>query len=430
MPDNEPETKIFAAGMFEKFACAVFFFIAAGIVFLFEPPLGVLNSAEVAGNLKYLMSYAEAAAAGLLPYADVQIEYPPLAALWLWALGPFSGSFETYRLAFSGSMLVWAFAGFAGVWKTSDLLKRDRAVYFISPHVTLAALYLAGVLAVGQIGVVSFDYVPAALLIWSVAAHLRGRGAASMILLAAGCGVKVFPAVALPFLVFDTYRREGPVRAAAQAFLFIAAIAVVFGVPYALAPGGMAESFNYHFGRGVEIGSVYGAVLMAAKAFGLEAAAVFNHGSWNVDAGGLSAFLAGISTPVTLLLLVLSFVFFAVRHFYEAPGKNTANAEPEYLVNGITAAVVAFIIGFKVGSPQFLCWALPLVAAASLPAAGRSRFYMFVSAGILGQAVFPWYWEELIFGNPGAAALLVAKHVLIIALFASLLASFTRRQRA
>jgi len=378
---------------------------------------------DVASNLKYLMSFAAKAAEGKLPYRDFPIEYPPLGALWLCAFAPFSGAMTEFRPAFTAGMTLLALAGLPAVWRVAGALS-SGSPDAKNAKVISTVLYTALLVGAGPIGIVSFDFLPATLAAWALALKLEGRGLPAAGVLAAGTAAKLFPAVMMPIFLYHTLKHDGFSKTAREFFVFISVVAILFGLPFLFAPEGFVDSFKYHIGRGVEAGSIYAAAIHIARIFGAGEVPVFSHGSWGFQGGGVSGVLGNISTYILLAAVICVYVFHGIR----TPGKGRGDPAggAAGLAGASAAALLAFILFFKVGSPQFFAWPMAFVAGVAVRKEGRSQYYLYFGACVLSQMVFPWFWEDLIFANPVPIAILALEKVFLLMAFAGMFPGLMR----
>jgi hypothetical protein len=349
-------------------------------------------------------TYGERVAAGLVPYRDFELEYPPgaLPALVLPAL--VTGSLEAYRVAFVAEMAV---AGALGVLVLDAALRRlhtrerDRRVALA--FVALMPLLLGGVI------LTRFDLLPAVLVAGALALLAAGRTRAAAVVVGVGTAVKLYPALLLPLLAVQAWRTGGRRELAIALGLATAPVAIAYLPFLALAPGGVLDSFGRQLGRPLQIESLGAGVLLALHhAFGTALDWASGSGSQNLTGAGADtlAVLQGIAQVVAVVLVWVSF----------ARGPATS----ERLVRHAAAAVVAFVALSKVLSPQFLVWLVLLV-----PLVGgrrRRRILALTAAACALTAVwFPArYWDLVREFDPLASWLVLLRGVLLLALLAAL----------
>lgn len=120
--------------------------------------------------------------------------------------------------------------------------------------------------------------------------------------------------------------------------------------------------------------------------------------------------MSSLSLPITgALLLVTSAIMY--RDF--RAGRFGRDRFPQYAA----ALILAFIIGSKVLSPQYMLWLLPLVplAAGGLMGVGVSAVFL-VTCWSTTQ-IFPIHYGELMNLQPEATNLLVIRNLLLVVLW-------------
>jgi uncharacterized membrane protein len=302
--------------------------------------------------------YGEAIRAGLVPYRDVAIEYPP-GALPVFVLPTF---FTWYGVAFERLMgacgaLCVLLATLAGA------PARSLAFLAVSP------------LAIGVLALSRFDFYAALFLSAAVTALLRDRHRLGFAALGGAVAVKLFGAVLVPLAAVWTLRRRGR-RELALAAACGGAVVVAAAAPFlVLAPSGLWHSLEGEASRPLQIESLAAAFLTT---FG-QPTVVSSHGSQNLAGQGA---LAAATSAVAAAVLVALWVGFA-----------RGRASEERLVRYAAASVGAFVAFGKVLSPQFLIWLLPLVALVR-GRRGAAATALLAAALVLTQVEFPErYWS-------------------------------------
>jgi hypothetical protein len=185
---------------------------------------------------------------------------------------------------------------------------------------------------------------------------------------AAGLGTayKLFPAVvALVFLLSELLTRT-PIRVILlRLMLFVGTAAGPVALTSWQAGRPALEFLGYHAARGLEIGSTWASVMWLLSQAGYPAEVVIRFGSWEL-AGVAEAAVAGAASAATAIVasllaawaLLLRGRFDAERAFVQA-----------------ALALAGVVVVSKVFSPQFLLWAIPIMALAAIDAcATRARF--------------------------------------------------------
>jgi hypothetical protein len=351
-------------------------------------------SDERVNDLFVYRSYAEPVLAGALPYRDVFSEYPPLASAAIVLPGLAGTEAESFRLAFAGWTLLLAAAVVLLCGGLAARTGGDR-------RRALLAAALAPLLC-GALLRTRFDLAPIALTLAALLLLCTGRPRSGFAVLGLGAMTKLFPLliapVALAWLAGRGLRREAWQGAAALA----AVVAGLYAAAVAASPDGALEAVRYHLERPVQIESSPALVLLALDRLGLdEVHAVASHRSDGLvhPADGL---VTGFFVAGFLGVLVLSVLLAARR------------PDARSLVLASFAVVTAFAALGKVLSPQFVIWALPLVALAF-----AWRMYALAAAGaaaaILTQVEFPARYFDLVAREPLPIAVVAVRNALLLA---------------
>ena len=325
-----------------------------------------------------------------VPYRDFRLEYPP-GALPMFMIPAYLEHFD-FRKVFQGLVFLCDVALVLAVLSVAG--RRAAAYAAVAP------------LLLGSVVLSRFDMYPAALAAIALVLLVRGSRAGSAVFLASAFAAKLWPAALAPLIFVFVWRRDGRRRALEWAAATLATAAAWF-VPFVvMAPGGVGHSFYRQFARPLQVESLGAALLVEAyRAVGKSATVVSTFGSQNLYGQGPHV-VAMLTMVVELVALVTVFVLF-VR------GEPTS----ERLLLSSAAVVTALIAFGKVFSPQFLIWLIPLV-----PLVGELvPLGLFALALVLTQAYFPKrYWDYSNRLRPAESAIVLARDLVVVALFAAL----------
>ena len=279
-----------------------------------------------------------------------------------------------------------------------------------------SATLAAGAMMLYPVAVTRYDAVVAlSLAVATLCASFGGRYLAYASL-GFGAAAKLVPALAtLPLAVF----RRGAVRGYAAFFGVLA----LFFVPALLLGGGnFAGSFAYHADRGLQIESLAASVLMQ---LGRVSSVVFEYGAFEAQGRGVEL-ASSLSLPVTGVLLLVTALF-----MYRAYRRGVAGpmAFPRYSA----ALILAFMLGSKILSPQYVIWLLPLVPLSVGGVSGLGVSAVFLAACYLTTQVFPIHYYDLLNLRYPAPQLLLARNLLLVLLWGLLLflpGDLTRKRAA
>ena len=351
--------------------------------------------------------YGERITRGDVPYRDFAVEYPPGALLPFVLPALVSGTRGDYDAAFLGLMVFALAAGSVLIVLSLRALRASGARTALS-----VGVFLGGTALLGPFVLTRFDLYAAAVTLAAVCAILYRRDRLGSALLGVAIATKIYPAVLLPLLVTRIWRREGA-AAALRGFGLTAATAFAVYLPFlVVAPDGVARSVWRQLGRPLQIESLGSGVLLALhNAAGMPLAWASSSGSQNLT-GAVAAIASALTTVVALAALALVWWRFARG--------DTENAAR--FAQYAAAAVVAFVAFGKVVSPQFLVWLLALVVL--VPGRrGLAASGLLLAACALTRLWFPrTYWELVKQFDPTASWLVLARDVVLVAVFIVLIA--------
>lgn len=322
---------------------------------------------------------AEAIEDGALPYADQDLEYPPLSIpvivgpAW-WGEGPdsYNDAFQVQMLLVDlGIVLLLALALPGTLRHVGSAL----VVYTVG-IVALSGIVLGGSdLEEAPLALNRFDLWPALLVLAAALAREARRSATWAALLSAGVALKAYPLALFPALLRGE-RNLGRVAIAA-AFPLVAAAAIVLGFG-----DEFGSAIGYHTDRGLQIEAVAATPLEIAAINDVSKEARYGSGSFNFVAGGADA-----ARAISIGLLVTSYALVLWA------GWRTRVSHLK-----LATALLAVIVVFSpVLSPQFLFWLLPLSAAAyGLGAAN----IVLVIACVLTQLMLQFYARVIVDFDP------------------------------
>ena len=332
---------------------------------MFRPLERVIVFADVP---KYF-EHANRAMTGQVPYRDDFIEYPVLALPFIFAPRILARSQAGFVAVFAVEMLVFD--------ALLIILVARRVARTLGPELVGASLawLTAFFTTVSPFAIGRYDLVPAVLAFASAGFWFGTRPGLGGILAAIGFLAKIVPgAVAIIGTLGEVLGTIRPRTRGSSAFALVVGtgIALWFGVG---GPGAVA-SLRYHSGRGLEIGSLPSGLLwVCARLVGWPMRIVQDHDSLNLIA---NCSVAIANRAILLQLMVMGAVAIT---FVVGRGRDPFRFA--------AAAVVAFVVGGKVLSPQYLLWIMPFVASIG-GAAGRWSRPAFLAASIATMLLYPW----------------------------------------
>ena len=336
---------------------------------------------------------------GEIPYRDFFIEYPPGSLLAFVPPALFSSNRVAYTelfaiemaLAVVGALVLMALAArrFWGPWA----------------YIVPAATFTAAAIPFYNLILARYDaVVTLTLAVSTLCVALGGRYVLlAYATLGFGAAAKLIPALAT--LPLATLRR-GAVRGYVA---FFAVLALFFAPPLLLASEGLVRSFVYQADRGLQVESLAASLLLK---LGLVNRIGFGHGAFEVRGRGVE-FASSLSFPITAFLIVIT-VLVMYREY--RLGRLGVEQYPRYAA----ALILAYMLGSRVLSPQFMLWLLPLA-----PLVGKGVVKIIISAVFLAacgatRLILLHYSDLLALRFPGPD-LLLARNLLLVLLWVCLL---------
>lgn len=366
------------------------------------------NSADVVGDPLLYEQYARQLMGGAAAYSGVRIEYPPgiLPIITVPALlVDLLGQPVTYRSAYITLMIGVDALGLVGVARLGQRWGTRTGAW----------AWTVGVLALGPISYVRLDLVPAVATIWALERAAAGRPFAAGGWLGAGVVTKLYPGVlAVAMLVAITRR-----RALVLGGLLVAGlpVAVFLGV----LPAMVDAVLGYHLERGIQVESTWATPFLLAARQGRELEIPFEFGAYHIRAP-LTELAKRLASVATVGVLAVS-VLLARR---QAPDDVPA------LAATLCTTMLLLLATASVFSPQYVVWA---VAAASVAVAAprsplRLPALLLVPAGLLSQAVYPLYYNDMLTLGTRGLTVLTARNLIVVAAAVLALVATLRATRA
>jgi hypothetical protein len=307
-----------------------------------------------------------------VPYRDFAWEYPPGAAL---VIGPPGAFWYLYKPVFVTLMLLADLGVVVALRRLAARLGAYRGVH----------VWVWGVALLGPLLYVRYDVVSSLLAVLAVLALSSGAAGLAGAAIGGGVITKLWPVVLLLAVPFVAGRRRLLVAFGAT----LAATALVV-----LAAGGAkyGDAFLRHQqARGLQVEAVAATPLVIAERAGaaVDISLYQSSGSWDVTGTGAAGALKVADVATLLAALLVLVLLWRVRRRPES-----------YLDLAATALLLALVTG-KVLSPQYLLWALAMLAAALCRPGSRLALpgWLVVAAAPLTQLVYPAYYRDLVNGG-------------------------------
>jgi hypothetical protein len=377
--------------------------------------IGLLQ--EIEQDIQIYFNYSSNIFAGLVPYRDFVAEYPPGALAFFLLPRIFSGEdILLYRLFFVLEIMLVELWG----WFLTDRFYRDKGCS--EKHRNLAGLfYITVPTLIWFVSYQRFDFIPAVLVLWSVILYDRGKRVPAWALMGLGFAVKLYPVILAPVFLAYAFRHKTLTADFLKGVPAAVAAVSAIWIPFMAAAGNRFWVFlSYHGQRGIQLESIYSSVLITAHWFGYPAETNFSFGSWNL-VSPVSPFLARISLGIMAALMIL--VFIRYLPLMKSPGRGVRGEEVFELPWLAILMVLAFVIGGKVLSPQYLLWILPLLVVVFREGSDHTRsfFMVFGLIAFLSLLIYPLSYRSMTELALFPSLLLLIRNGLLVLMFYFLL---------
>jgi hypothetical protein len=350
-------------------------------------------SDERVNDLFVYRVFTEPVLDGGLPYRDVFLEYPPLAAPAIALPGVLGTGEEAFRWAFAGWTLLLAVAVVVLCGALAARTGGDAR------RALLAAALMP--LLCGALVRTHFDLAPVALLLSALVLLASGRPRSGMAVLGLAAMTKGFPLVAAPVALAWLATRVDRRTLVQSAAALVVALALPAAAAVAMSPSGAWDAVTYHLERPVQVESLpaSGVLLMDELGAG-DADSVKSHRSDGLEHPAGDALVA---VSIAALLGVLALL-----------AAGAARGDSRRLALASLTAVAAFATLGKVLSPQYMLWLVPLGALAfawRLHALAAAT----AAAAVLTQIEFPARYFDLVDREAFPVAAIALRNLVLLA---------------
>lgn len=343
-------------------------------------------------------------AAPLRPYQDFLVEYPP--AFFLIALPPalVAADFDGYMLAFKLLMACCLVVAALCAERYAQLGRR--------PWLN----WMGGaLLALGIVSTHRFDAAVTLGLCAALWAAGRRQPLLAGAFIGAAVAIKGAPLLFIPPLLMYLYCEQG-LRSALKLLLAASAVVLASVAPVLLSSGwALAEAFDYHRVRPLQIESTLGALLSLSRVISRDyITSVQSFGSVNLAGRPVAA--AGAITSALMLLGILC--SYAVT--WSRVRGSVGQARRLAVMEGIILTGLAFMVFGKVFSPQYLTWLLPFFVIIAVLRGGL-RGPALIILLVMTQVIYPLAYGALMVLHPGVVLLVLLRNLGLAAWAVSLL---------
>ena len=355
-------------------------------------------------DLNLYRDCAEKIAAGLTPYRDFQIEYPPLALVPCvipWMIGKGQVSADSYRFLFLAANAVYliAIAGATFIFARRVRLSSWRCIGALSLYAGVTAPLVPW----------RYDLFPAMLTAFALLAVSRNRPLATGIFLGFGIAAKLYPIVVLPVIgVYYMSKREWRpmwiLVAGCAGTVFLVALPF-----YLIAGDGLLVFLHYHQQRGVQIESVTGGLFMLVCVLQHGFAPIgLSYGAWHLH----SPFSDALAPLHSILFVSVYALFLGIAYSRFRLSKSESQESRLLELSQLcAAALLIFMLTNKVLSPQYLAWLFPFAALFPI----RQAIW-FVGVGAITMVIVPFCYGALLSCELWAVILLNLRNAMMVVL--------------
>lgn len=383
--------------------CAAFFFFAT-LVYARYPSYHQLD-------LGIYLRSGSGVVAGLWPYRDFPLEYPPLSlvafVLPVLARPASAHDPELYRQTLLVENMLFIACISVCVWLVA---KRNTVSNLLFVMISCALLAVIS----SPIAPWRFDAFPALLTAMALVFVVQHRPWLAGMMLGFGVAAKIYPGV-IAVVIALLYVAMADWRALARLIS-----GSIFGVVPAMlafaleAPGQIFSFLTYHEARGLEVESVLGSIVMLGGALGrTTATVVFNYGALHLQGRWADALL---HWQMALFVGVFGATVAGTLLRFRADRVRFGNVPIASLAAAICACLLAFIVGNKVFSPQYIVWLLPFA-----PLLRRYHVLMMMIVFVLTMLIFPVLFNPMLDFELWPVVVLCARNLLAMMLIPWLL---------
>jgi hypothetical protein len=374
--------------------------------------VGGLAKDEWHGDVPHYETFGKNVMNGEIPYHDFYFEYPP-GSLPAFVV-PAAISERHYVKTFKWLMASFGALTLIGAAAILTTLRANT----IRLATSLGAIVVAPPL-LGHVYLNRYDPWAALLVTLALFLLILPRRALSFAVLALAIAAKIYAVAALPVAAIRVWRTGGR-RALARSLGALLAVGAVVVLPFAvIAFGGLGFSFYTQATRPLQVESLGASFLLVADQLGIYNAHMIGGKANSIDLGGAVAAGVGYlsSLAVVAALAATTWVY------------DRGNDERERIVTAFAAGITGYVAFFKVLSPQYLTWLIPLVPLVA-GRRGRIGTAFLLAALLLTQIeiygfvpVHGIHDTSIILGEPHSWAiwLLLLRNLLLVALFVVLL---------
>jgi hypothetical protein len=350
------------------------------------------------GDIQLYHHYAGAFLEGFVSKTDFLSWYPPLVLVPITLPRLLTSSLPAFTFLFALEMSLAAGAMVVIIGRVAGRAHSEKSARSAVAWLVGLTLLTAAVLPW------RYDIIPTLAVGAAVLSVVGGAPLAAGAFIGLGTALKVWPAAILP-AVLAWYWLGGARRSTGWTVLgFGLAAGIGFGLYIAFPPVSPWDLLRFQGGRPLQLESLPASVigLLAATGMAPRPTVAFEDFSYNFIGPAAQAGIQvlTIAGPIILLATFAATAWSFKRSAFRKLSLTT-------LAVGLTAAILALIIGNRVFSPQYVIWLLPV-----LPVMPRGFRVASAAMFALTAAIFPFLYDQLIRMELLPSALLVVRNAL------------------
>jgi uncharacterized membrane protein len=350
------------------------------------------------------MDYASQIIQGHMPYRDFSFEYPPIALVFFILPRLFSSDYLIFYILFCFEVIAFDVIGILLVAAIARQLKQSLALRL--------GIFSLALLFIGPIVYLRYDLFPAIMVLAAIYAFHENKHKTAWVILALGTMTKIYPLLVAPlfFVYYLAHRQYRRLITGILSFMFVSLITTL---PFLVMTGnGFIDFLKYQASRGLQIESSYSSVLLLLHNLRLVSINIYT-GWGSVNTGGsLADYLAGLSTPISLVLLGTVYFIFLRNQLKSEFRLEPPNAIASHITDYTVLVIIIFMVSGKVLSPQFIVWLYPLIPLIVSPW-HCAAWITFMIVGLLTMYIYPIHYIELTYLEPITVYVLFCRNILL-----------------
>lgn len=314
-----------------------------------------------------------------IPYRDIPFEYPPLMAAPILA----AKAFTQTSLGFFHFLCAILTVFYLGTLLFCEKIRRKLKLTLSSSK--LLTLSLLSILALGQIFATRLDIIPTFFYVMAIWALLEEKSFWGAVALYLGFFAKGFSLILLPVFAIVWIVRKKYSAFLLTSIGFITITLLTMFLLQFFSAGNYLLSFQYHAERGIQIESLYALFPWWSLISHSQAVCIYEaHGCVNISIQA-NAWILMLSKILPILLF---------GSIYTALFVQRKILNRNIIFQASLLLLIAFLLSFKVFSPQFLIWLIPLIFLS--PVAAKKYFLPLWFIILLStQILYPHTYSDL-----------------------------------